>query len=473
MKNQMPIIEALKRHVNRKATSWHVPGHKNGEIVADLPDFFRWDKTELAGLDDFHHPTEAILEAKGLLREVYDSEDSHFLVNGSTSGNWAMLAAVTRRGNRVYVQRNSHKSIFNALEWLGLNPIFLSPEYDEETQIAGHVSRETLQEALSLYPGGVAVFLTSPSYYGETAAIEELVALTRHYELPLLVDEAHGAHFGEAFGIRSAFEYGATAVVQSAHKTLPALTMGAWIHERLTDTQRRRLKHALQSFQTSSPSYLIMASLDYARYHREQWTVDEMRAIETSHRLFRNELNELEGMRAIVFDDWSRLILSYEGYSGEQLLNALANEKLDAEFALGSFVVCILPLYVVTKRVRKQWMKQVNDTVEKLKLKGIPSKRYIEQPIMGKIKVSSLACPLNQLEEQGQIILPLREAIGQISLETVIPYPPGIPVLLRGERVTKEHVVSIEHHIAASVHLQGGESLQEGTLRVIEEGFVE
>ncbi|VWX33902.1 aminotransferase class I/II-fold pyridoxal phosphate-dependent enzyme [Exiguobacterium oxidotolerans] len=473
MKSQLPIIEALKRHVERKATSWHVPGHKNGSLVLGLPDFFEWDKTELAGLDDFHHPTEAILEAKALLREIYDSEDSHFLINGSTSGNWAMLAAVTKRGDRVYVQRNSHKSIFNALEWLGLSPIFMSPEYDEETQIAGNVSRETLKEALTSYPGGVAVFLTSPSYYGETAAIEEIVAVTARYKIPLLVDEAHGAHFGEAVGIRSAFEQGATAVVQSAHKTLPALTMGAWIHERLTDLQRRKLHHALQSFQTSSPSYLIMASLDYARYYRQQWTIDEMEEVRNSHQLFKDELDGLEGMHAFTFDDWSRVILSYEDYSGEQLLDALANEKIDAEFALASFVVCILPLHKLSETVRTQWLRQVKDAIEKLKMKGIPSKRYIEQSIMGKIKVSSLACPLDQLEEREYRNLPLRETIGQIALETIIPYPPGIPVLLRGERVTKEQIVCIEHHIAASVHLQGGESLQEGTLRVIEEGFVE
>ncbi|MCT4781113.1 MULTISPECIES: aminotransferase class I/II-fold pyridoxal phosphate-dependent enzyme [Exiguobacterium] len=473
MKGRMPIVEALYAHVKRKATSWHVPGHKNGTLLKDLPSFLEWDKTELSGLDDFHHPEEAIYEAKLLLRQIYDASDSHFLVNGSTVGNWGMLAAVASRGDRIYVQRNSHKSVFNALEWLGLSPILMEPEYHHTTGISGNVSRETLEEALKLYPGGTAVFLTSPTYYGETAQIKELVQLTKSHNLPLLVDEAHGAHFGEAFGISSAFELGATAVVQSAHKTLPALTMAAWIHERFTNNERRKLKHALQAFQTSSPSYLLMASLDFARNHRQQWTGQQMAEVRFSHELFHQQINQLDGLKAFTFEDWSRMILSHSNHSGKELLDALEKQGLDAEFALGDHVVCILPLRILPKLEREVWIIQIKTALDTMKAKGIPDKRYIGQPIMGKIKVSSLACPLDQLECFEGVEQSFEEAVGSIALETIIPYPPGVPLILRGERVTLEHITLIEQYITASIHLQGGELLHEGKLRVIQEGIME
>lgn len=473
MDGRMPIIEALGAHVKRKATSWHVPGHKNGTLVEGLPSFFEWDKTELPGLDDFHHPEEAIYKAKILLRRIYESADSHFLINGSTVGNWAMLAAVSQRGDRIYVQRNSHKSVFNAMEWLGLSPILLEPEKDPAKGISGNVSRETLKEALTVFPGGTAVFLTSPTYYGETARIEELVRITKSSNIPLLIDEAHGAHFGEAFGVRSAFELGATAVVQSAHKTLPALTMGAWLHERFTEDERRRLTRALQAFQTSSPSYLLMASLDFARDYRERWTVSYMKSVRTSHEFLHQQINQRTGMTAFTFDDWSRMVLSCEPYSGSQLLEVLADQGLDAEFALGAHVVCILPLRIIEPFERDAWIHQIQLTVEFLKAEGIPDKRYMEQPIMGKIKVSSLAYPLDQLEYAQAVEQTFEKAVGLVSLETIIPYPPGIPLLLRGERITAEHIKMIEYYTNTSIHLQGGEFLHQGKLRVIQEGTIE
>lgn len=473
MKGRMPIIEALCAHVERKATSWHVPGHKNGTLLEGLPSFFEWDKTELRGLDDFHHPEEAIYEAKLLLRQVYEARDSHFLINGSTVGNWAMLAAVSQRGDRIYVQRNSHKSVFNAMEWLGLSPILLEPEIDSSTGISGNVSRETLEKALTTFPGGVAVFLTSPTYYGETARIEELLPFTTASGIPLLIDEAHGAHFGEAFGVRSAFELGATAVVQSAHKTLPALTMGAWIHERFTDDERRKLTRALQAFQTSSPSYLLMASLDFAREYREKWTVSNMKSVRTSHEHLHQKINQLTDITAFTFDDWSRMILSSEEYSGSQLIEALADQGLDAEFALGSHVVCILPLRSIEPFEQDTWINQIQLAIEALKAKGIPDKRYMEQPFMGKIKVSTLAYPLDQLEDVQTVEQNFEQSVGLVSLETIIPYPPGIPLILRGERITVEHIKMIEHYTNTSIHLQGGEFLHQGKLRVVQEGIIE
>ncbi|WP_410502180.1 aminotransferase class I/II-fold pyridoxal phosphate-dependent enzyme [Exiguobacterium acetylicum] len=470
MKHELPIVHALQRHLDRTPISWHVPGHKNGTLTS-LPDFFKWDVTELPGLDDFHHPEEAIADAIALLRQIYNAQASHFLVNGSTVGNWAMLAATAARGERVYVQRNSHKSVFNALEWLGIEPIFLEPDIHEETGISGHVSRETLKEAFTNYPGGVGVFITSPTYYGEVADITSLVQLTASSGIPLLVDEAHGAHFGNSFGVRSAFELGATAVVQSAHKTLPALTMGAWMHERFTENMRRRLKRALQAFQTSSPSYLLLASLDYARFYREQWTVEIMSDIRSSHDAFVQELQRFDHLTVTRFDDWSRMTLTYEGYSGDALLQALRTVQLDAEFALGDHVVCILPLRLLSKSEQDDWINRVERAMQNMKLEGIPSKRYIEQSIMGKIQVSALACSYEQLEQATGTFRHLDECIGHVSLETIIPYPPGIPLIVRGECITAEQVLRLRHYQTVAVHLQGGEQLQHGALRVIEEGF--
>src|SRR5690606_155051 len=234
----------------------------------------QYDQTELSGLDDLHYPEGAIREAQELLADAYGAERSFFLVNGSTTGNLAMIHAVCKEGDRVLVQRNSHKSIFHAMELAKLRPVYLTPEWGEASQSAEGISLATVKEAIRQYPESTALILTYPNYYGMAGTeIKEIINYSHQFNIPVLVDEAHGAHLlaGGLFP-QSALTYGADAVVQSAHKTLPAMTMGSFLHIRGERISINRISKYLRIFQSSSPSYLIMASLDDARAYIQNYS---------------------------------------------------------------------------------------------------------------------------------------------------------------------------------------------------------
>lgn len=281
-----PLIDAVQRHMNKQSISFHVPGHKNGQLFPaslqhDFQSVLPYDVTELAELDDLHAPSGPIQEAQQLTANFYQAGHSFFLVGGSTVGNLAMIYAFCRPGDRVLVQRNCHKSVIHALELARVIPIFASPEYD---QVTGHpigLSADVLLKGLKLYPDLKAVVLTYPNYYGSGLNPAPLVVAAKEAGLYVLVDEAHAAHFIGGLLPPSSLSCGADAVVQSAHKMLPALTMGAYlhVHKQVGTAEVEAVKLALQMFQSSSPSYLIMASLDGARAYLERLTQKEILAI--------------------------------------------------------------------------------------------------------------------------------------------------------------------------------------------------
>lgn len=272
LQKKKPIIEGLERFRQQQNISFHVPGHKHGEL-SHLPqafkDVMRYDVTELSGLDDLHYPEEMILEGENLLADTYGATKSFFLVGGSTVGNLAMIYATCNKGDTIIVQRNAHKSIFHAIELVGAKPIFVSPLWDERTMSATHVTYRDLKEAVENYSEAKAVVLTYPTYYGMTSnEIQQQIAYCHERGIPVLVDEAHGAHFNACTLFQlSALTLGADVVVQSAHKTLPAMTMASFMHVKSELIEADKIHHYLRMLQSSSPSYLLLASLDDARYY--------------------------------------------------------------------------------------------------------------------------------------------------------------------------------------------------------------
>lgn len=269
--NRMPLYEALIEFKERGPLSFHVPGHKNGlnfpqEAIREFKGILSIDVTELAGLDDLHSPFECIDEAQQLLAEVYNTKRSYFLINGSTVGNLAMILSCCGEHDIVLVQRNCHKSIINGLKLAGANPI-LDPWIDEAYNVPVGVRNEIIKNAIGKYPNAKALILTHPNYYGMGMDLEASIAFAHAHKIPVLVDEAHGAHLclGEPFP-KSALTYGADIVVHSAHKTLPAMTMGSYLHINSHLVDEDKVTTYLSMLQSSSPSYPIMASLDIARF---------------------------------------------------------------------------------------------------------------------------------------------------------------------------------------------------------------
>lgn len=466
-----PLIEALTKFKEANPISFHVPGHKGG-ILSGLPTELRmalqYDFTELEGLDDLHEPSGVIEEAQQKLSLLYGSDQSFFLVNGSTVGNLAMVYAACRAGETVIVQRNAHKSIFHAIELTGARPVFVSPVWDVTTKTAGGVTAAQVGEALKAYPGAKAVILTYPTYYGLTGTeLEETINLCHTYGVPVLVDEAHGAHFvvGEPFP-RSALEMGADVVVHSAHKTLPAMTMASFLHVRSDFIAAEKVARYLGMLQSSSPSYLLMASLDDARAYAESYNEEDKKVFVEWRVSFIKRLKLIPRLRAFETDDPLKLILRIEGYSGFDLQKKLEAEGIYSEIADPYQVLFVLPLLKVGS------IYPFDEVYEKIKtavtcLDGVDKIiSTIEAPLLRE-GLSRLAYTSEEVANMEVEWIPYVDSLGRVAAASVIPYPPGIPLLIAGEIVKDEHVQTLGKLLQMGAKFQGEIRINEKQIVVV------
>lgn len=475
MRNDKPLINALNDFIKHQPSSLHVPGHKNG-LLSNLPQAIQsalpYDVTELTGLDDLHHPEEAIKEAEQLLAETYNSSSSFFLVNGSTVGNLAMIYATCRKGDMIIVQRNAHKSIFHAIDLVEANPIFISPEWDDVSKTATHVSLDTLKEALAKAPNAKAVVLTTPTYYGViNHNLNEQISLCHSKCIPVLIDEAHGAHFAASNHFpESALDLGADVVVQSAHKTLPAMTMGSFLHVNSTLVDVMVVKRYLQMLQSSSPSYLIMASLDDARHYVSTYIESDYRAFKEKRESFITWLRLIQGVEVIEVDDPLKLLVRVKGYTGFELKEALEQEQVFVELADLEQVLFILPLLKATNSYPFPVIRsKVKEAVEKLRKKPKP---HLGQLLM-EIGIEKVTTPIYTFEEIRQLEtewIPYTKAIGRISTQLLIPYPPGIPLFIPGEKITLNKLAYLTELLAYGAEIQGHHQLEEKLIQVVKVG---
>ena len=472
MKQERPIVEALQKFIANEPQSLHVPGHKNG-YLSQLPnaikEALRYDMTELTGLDDYHHPEEVIARGEELLAETYGADRSFFLVNGSTVGNLAMIYAVCQPGDTIIVQRNAHKSIFYALELVGVKPVYVAPEWHEESRTAGSVSTATIIEAITRYPQAKAVVLTYPTYYGVASAeLGTQIKYCHTNNIPVLVDEAHGAHLLTSAELpTSALDLGADIVVQSAHKTLPAMTMASFLHIKSTRVKSCKVNQYLRMLQSSSPSYLLLASLDDARAYVANYSeADFMHLIEKRQR-FINSMRGIEGLEVIEVDDALKLLLRAPGYTGFQLKDAFEASHLYAELADKEQVLIMLPLLKqghnglfqemlgrmkeALTRLRKQEGKKIEQTGKLYETTNIIKPDYT----------------FAEIEVAEKEWIPYMRAIGRIASGMLIPYPPGIPLFVPGEKITVAKLSQLEELLAIGAMFQGEHRLQEKLIYVI------
>ncbi|MFN5893855.1 MAG: aminotransferase class I/II-fold pyridoxal phosphate-dependent enzyme, partial [Dolichospermum sp.] len=271
--NQTPLIEALKACTTRSHAPFYTPGHKRGQgispIFSDLlgKDVFRADLTELTELDNLFTPQSVILAAQELAAEAFGAEKTWFLVNGSTCGIAAAILATCRMGEKIILPRNVHSSVISGLILSGAIPIFINPEYDEYLDITYSIRPELVKAALIKHPDTKAVLIVYPTYNGVCGDIKAISHLTNQYNIPLIVDEAHGAHFHFHPQLpTSALTAGADLTIQSIHKTLGAMTQASMLHIQGNRIDIDRINKALQLVQSTSPSFILLASLDAARH---------------------------------------------------------------------------------------------------------------------------------------------------------------------------------------------------------------
>jgi arginine/lysine/ornithine decarboxylase len=478
MKNQsrMPLFEALIKHSKNRPTSFHVPGHKYGVLLQHhlkedhyFKEILKLDATEITGLDDLHSPEGVIQEAEELLADLYEVKKSFFLVNGSTVGNLAMVMAACKQDDLILVQRNCHKSVLNALNLAKVRPVFLEPDYDRYWKVASGVSLETLEQAITRYPSTKAIILTYPNYYGLVSDLQAICKLAHHHHIPVLVDEAHGTHLivGEPFPA-SAIQCGADVVVQSAHKTLPAMTMGSYLHVNSDLVKIDQINEYLQIFQSSSPSYPIMASLDLARNYLSSYKQEDCNFLINEIARFKEELAAIPSIEVLEFpnkhgDPLKITIQSRSGLSGFELQRLFEKEGIYTELADPNNVLFIFPL------LKNGQIYPIDETIRKLKsvLADVRQEHVLDETVMhSDTSIAELAIPFSQMIKYGTKEVPISKAEGKVCAETVIPYPPGIPLLLRGELITKGKIMHLNRLVRDGSRFHGGSLLDQGLLKV-------
>ncbi|MBS8266945.1 aminotransferase class I/II-fold pyridoxal phosphate-dependent enzyme [Mesobacillus boroniphilus] len=467
--SKTPLYSQLVKHTSGSPLSFHVPGHKNGAFFPEEGQPFynqilKLDATEITGLDDLHSPEGVIFDAEELLRDFYSTEKSFFLINGSTVGNLAMIMAVIDEDDVVLVQRNSHKSIMNAIRLAKAKPVFISPEYNGEYGVAAGLSIDGVKSAISQYPNAKALILTHPNYYGLTYDLKSLIDLAHEYSIPVLVDEAHGVHFiaGDYFPA-SAVELGADLVVQSAHKTLPAMTMGAFLHYQTNRVSLSKLKFYLQALQSSSPSYPLMASLDLARSYLGTYTKEDISYLKDEIEEFKKKLQKLDAIRILQHDDPLKLTIQSNGaWSGFEMQSRLESNGIFTELADPYNVLLVLPLL---KHGMKHRLHEAAEKIAEVASTMPDGRNKPESKIVHK-SISTLNVSYKEMELQQTEYVLLKESAGRVCAEQIIPYPPGIPLCLPGEILTEDDIDTILFLKEKEAKIQGGVYLHAGKIKV-------
>lgn len=458
---RIPLAEHLQVFADSNPISFHVPGHKHGQIFspaykADFQQMLRWDVTEITGMDDLHAPTGVIAEAERLAADFFKTEHTFFLVGGSTAGNLAMILATCKQGEKILVQRNCHKSVMNGLELAGAKPVFLAPNWDDNVKRYTSPSYETVEAAIEQHPDVQALVLTYPDYFGQTYNLKKMIDKAHQYNIPVLVDEAHGVHFalGDPFPA-SAIQLGADAVVHSAHKMAPAMTMASYLHILTPRIDTTRIAHYLQAIQSSSPSYILMASLDMARHFLANFSAGERIKVIKSVEYVKTLFSAFPFWEAVPSGDPLKLTFHVKhSFSTRSVVNLLEKAGIFPELATEEQILFIHGLVP---------FEQIEMLEKRLKTIEHPLKKSVNRATIEKInlfpdKIQELDLSYQEMNNYTTYLVPVKESIGAIAAEAIIPYPPGIPVLLKGERIKQAHIAHLEKLVEQGVRIQHRDS---------------
>ena len=460
--DQTPLLDALKTDAECSQACFYTPGHKQGQGISQKianvfgTAVFRADLPEL-------RDTAAIQQAQELAARAFGAEKTWFLVNGSTCGIEAAILATCGPGDKIILPRNVHSAAIAGLILSGAVPIFVYPEYDFGLDNAHCIAADAVAAALSKHPDAKAVMVVYPTYYGVCGDLKAIARVTHQYDIPLLVDEAHGAHFAFHPELPApALAAGADLTVQSAHKTLAAFTQASMLHVQGTRIDRDRLEKALQFLQSTSPSYLLLASLDAARQQMALYGKQLMSHALQLAQQARNQIGEIPGIS--VFDltckqqksqvspgfaalDKTRLTVDVSklGLTGFRAAEILEQDfGVTAELASPRHLTFIISLGNTQKDIEQ--LVRAFTTLAEMSLPPKSNNINLQRTDF------KLSCFLwDDFINMGNAVrisprqaffaetetLPIPKATGRICAEIICPYPPGIPVLMPGETISK------------------------------------
>ncbi len=483
---EQPILSGLTAYNTEGCYPWHMPGHKR-RLNTIFPDIvenpFSIDVTEVGDLDEFHDPHGIISEAMNRAAEVYGSHKSYYLVNGSTCGIMAALSAVCRPGDKLIVARNCHKSVYNAIRLLQLRPIYIMPEWNEKLGMFGGVSPEQVRKMVKQYTDAKCVILVSPTYEGVVSDVEKIAKIVHKAGVPLIVDEAHGAHFEFMSNVNEtisttnyknipnpAIRLGADIVIESLHKTLPAMTQCAILHEKSNIVDTERLEEYLSIYQSTSPSYVFLATteaciekMNYERdglfiIYKELLSEYRKRFAQLSH-IHLVEESDFKKQSACGYDD-GKLVFSVKdcGYERDGEIIAMTGTKLGTilqeeygqmmEMAAGNYVIAMTSvadskeafesLYLAMESIDAQ-LTDVEQSADTILYKTLPEHKM----------------NIAEAREHKRVDILFEDAIGKISGSYIYVYPPGIPIVTPGEVLSLDVMQEIKAAMDSDLNIKG------------------
>ena len=522
----MPYLyDELVRYCGSDAYPFHMPGHKRR--LGQLNDPFSFDITEIDGFDNLHHAEGILLEAEKRAARLYGAEETHFLVNGSTAGILSAIGAATTAGGRLLMMRASHKAAYHAAAAGGLTAHYLSGQCGgavPHIRLVGGFGKRTssdgaepgrsqadglteldcgqpadpaeVERALAEDPRIQAVYITSPTYDGIVSDVRAIAEIAHRHGIPLIVDEAHGAHFGmhEIFP-ESSVKLGADLVIHSVHKTLPSLTQTALIHVQGKLVSHRRLREMLDICQTSSPSYVLMASIDQCIRMLESQGRELFDRLAENLRWFYTAVADLSSISCIVTDDPSKILLRPVGHEAGELYDALRKTwHLQPEMLSRSYVLMLSSigddeegfrrLSEALHQIDRSWStagspptvsKAAMPEGDRRKPVGIGEQEEQEAlsavtgPEASREMAGSADRPaeharssfpeavmtIRKAQDSAQERILFAEAAGRVSGEYLYLYPPGIPLITPGERIPGDLPVRVRDLMAAGYAVEG------------------
>ena len=448
----------LRDYADTDTYPFHMPGHKRNMDGFENP--YNIDITEITGFDDLHHADGIIKEAQQRAAKLYGADRCYYLVNGSTCGILSAISATTKKGDKIIVARNCHKSVYHALYLRELQPVYVYPEVSDYN-IQGQIRKEDIQEILEQNTDIKAVIITSPTYDGVVSDIAEIAKLVHAYNIPLIVDEAHGAHFGLDESMpQNAINLGADCVIVSIHKTLPAFTQTALllVNEGKADCQK--IEEFLDIYETSSPSYILMAGIEkcirvMTENSKELFAVlnqnldgfyKKMQALQKLHVLSEEDFKD----KAFEFDR-TKILISTENtdITGHQLKEILTDRyQIELEMSCENYALAI-----ATVMDEEDGFRRLAEALIEIDLncniqKTSCSIREIYTKPERKYEI-------HEIDNFSKEKVSLQQAEGKISSEYIYFYPPGIPILVPGERINSQNIKAIEEAIAQGIEVYG------------------
>ena len=465
------IIEELNNIVDNKLISFHVPGHKLGKIydklnyTNTLNKIYSMDTTEIPGTDNLHSPEGIIKESQERASEVFKSDETYFLINGSTCGIQAAIMALCPPKSKIIANRDCHQSVINACILGDIDPVYINSEVDKDTNILKGINIDDAIKVIDSNLDAKAIILTYPTYYGMTYDLKRVCDYAHSKDIAVIVDEAHGAHLGLSEELpKTALEEGADIVIQSTHKTLPSFTQSSMIHIQGDRVNKEQLLSILKIIESSSPSYMLMASLEIAVDIYNKYGTKLMNELLNNIDKLKNSFKENNSIEFYDTDDKTKIFIStinmgLIGYELETILREEYNIQVELSNYYGSLLICTIgndnddfkSLETALNEILEKYRS--NKNIEKIEYpNNIPVKKLTPREAFYKEKKS----------------VKIYESVGIIFGEYIIPYPPGISLTSPGEIITNEIIDYMLFCKEKGMNVSGLKDSNLGQIQIIE-----